>query len=134
MINNANELPTELRNQLAVIDQSQCYLLMIMASLVLSYYTINIQRQQLICTAKDPALCKCLPETLPLQTTSSIMIIIALLFFFNLSGNTLIQSRTPKECQLNQCNHLASTMVLVAALIRFCLLIQRGRISEESAL
>ena len=133
-MNNANGLPAELQNQLAVLDQSKCYLLMIMASMVLSYYTINIQRQQLICTAKDPALCKCLPKTLPLQTVSSMMVIIALLFFFNLSETTLQQSQTPNDRRLNQCNHLASTFVLAAALIRFCLLTQREHSGEERPL
>lgn len=133
MTNNTNGLPAEIRNQLAVINQSQCYLLMIIASLLLSYYSVNVQRQQLICTAKDPALCKCLPETLPLQKVSSLMVIIALTFFFYLSGNTLCQSQTSRECCLNQSNHFASTLVLLAALIRFCLLLQRERATEEES-
>lgn len=120
---NRKNLPDEVKSQLAVIDQSQWYILVILAAILLSYYSVNLQKQQLICSATNPEISKCLPDTLPIQAVSSIMIIVALIFFFNLSGETL--SNTPcntKERCRGSLNHLSSTLVLVATLVRFGLL------------
>lgn len=122
---NCRNLPDEVKQQLAVIDQSQWYILVILGAIVLSYYNVNIQRQQLICSATDPKLCKCLPPTLPIQAVSSIMVIVALIFFFQLSADTVCSTpcHTKERCR-NELSHLSSTLVLVAALVRFGLLTQ----------
>lgn len=120
---NRNNLPDEVQSQLAVIDQSQWYILIILAAIVLSYYSVNLQKKQLICSATDPEISKCLPSTLPIQAVSSIMVIVALIFFFHLSGETLCNTpcNTKERCR-SGLNHLSSTLVLVAALVRFGLL------------
>lgn len=120
-----SDLPEETRKQLAIIDKSQWYILVIIGAILLSYYTVSIQRKQLICSATDPELCKCLPKTLPFQALSSIMVITALLFYFKLSGNSMCQARNdPKQFCRSKINHNADILVIVAALLRFGLLVQ----------
>ena len=111
--------------ELSIIDQSQCYLLILLLAIILSYYSIQIQKQQLICTATDPQLCQYLPKTFPIRAVSQILPVAALMFFFRLSGDTLAQSapNTRQQCQ-NGWNHISSLLVLVAAAIRFGLLVQ----------
>ncbi len=115
-------LSSEVQQQLSLIGRSQWYILVILGTILLSYYTIDLQRQQLVCTARDPEWRGRLPETLPIQAVSSILVILALIFFYHLSKTTLHSAQTPKECHRNQLNHLSSILVLVAALVRFGLL------------
>lgn len=125
------QLPDLIQNQIQTIDESKQRILMLLTATFLSYYTVDIQRQQLICTATDEELCRCLPETFPLQTASSIIVIGALLYFTKLSKQTLALSATPKETCRNSWNHLANLLVLLAALIRFALLLDRDPDFEE---
>ena len=76
-------------------------------------------RDSLCSVTKDPC-CKCLPDPFPIQSISSLMIIIALVFFYNLSADTLCQSPADaKTCRLNKLGYIASALVLAAAVIRF---------------
>lgn len=91
----------------------------IMASLVLSYRTVEMQKQQFLQSAcgEEPTV----PSTFPLQITSSILVLTALLYFYRLSGKKISQSTG--EPQKEDClNHFANTLVILAALIRFGLL------------
>ena len=122
------ELSEEVKRQLAVIDSSQCCLLIIIGSILLSYYTVSLQKQQLICRATDPALCKCLPKTFPLQATSSIMVIVALAFFYHLSAESLEEAKgSGNPCCREGLEHMVSLFVLIAAAMRFGLLFQNEK-------
>lgn len=127
-----NSLPAEIQEQVHVIDQSKANIILIMASIILSYYTTDLQKQQLICTVKDKEECDCLPKVLPIRMISSIIIISALLFFTNLTGSILEQpAESPKQCRQNKLNHLANQLVLAAAVIRFTLLLDDDTQLEE---
>ncbi|EEG30047.1 hypothetical protein CLOSTMETH_02367 [[Clostridium] methylpentosum DSM 5476] len=113
-------IPKEIQQQLALIDRSQWFIGLTIAGIVLSYYTTGIQRQQLLCSVTKDPCCKCLPDPFPIQSISSLMIIIALVFFYNLSADTLCQSPADaKTCRLNKLGYIASALVLAAAVIRF---------------
>lgn len=113
------------KQELSIINQSQCYLLILFLAIILSYYSIQIQKQQLVCTVTDPELCRYLPKVFPIRAVSQILTITALMYFFHLSEDTLTQSasNTPQHCQ-NSWNHISSLLVLVAAAIRFGLIVQ----------
>ena len=114
-----NWLTPELQQQLHTIDQSQFYILIIILSVCLSYYNISIQKEQLICTSKGTCP-ECLPKTFPLQITSSLLVIMALFFFYGLSEQTLCLPDQSCTQQISgQRNHTASLLVLLAALVRF---------------
>lgn len=104
--------------QLAIIDQSQQYIILIIAALILSYYAAGVQRDQLVCAA---AGCKCGSNVLPVRITSSVLVIAALLFFYQLSQSTLHKCRCNRSvdgCCSPTINHMANILVLAAALIR----------------
>lgn len=104
--------------QLAIIDQSQQYIILIIAALILSYYATSVQRNQLVCAA---AGCKCGGNVLPVRVTSSVLIIAALLFFYQLSQSTLCKCRcggNADGCCSPTLNHMANILVLAAALMR----------------
>lgn len=119
------ELPEELAQQVCLIDKSQGYLIIVIAATILSYYTVSIQKQQLICTATDEEICKLLPPTLPIQAVTSILFIVSLVFFYGLTEDNVRQTKPgTKQHARNQLNHLSSILVLMAAIIRFALLLQ----------
>ncbi|WP_312645714.1 hypothetical protein [Hydrogenoanaerobacterium sp.] len=113
-------LPKEIQQQLCVIDQSQFYIIVIIAAVFLSLHATSIQRQQLICSVTQEDCCKCLPDVFPIRFLSSVMILIALVFFFQLSGENLCkpQPNCVARCS-GKMNHVASLLVLLAAAIRF---------------
>ncbi len=120
-----NSLPVETQEQVNIIDQSKINIILIIAATILSYYATDLDKQQLICTVKDNEDCDCLPKVLPIRMLSSIMIISALLYFTNLTGNILEQPQDdPKQCRKNKLNHLSNQLVLAAAVIRFTLLLE----------
>lgn len=105
---------------------SQKSYILIIAATILSYYATDLDKQQLICTVKDNEECDCLPKVLPVRMLSSIMIISALLYFTNLTGNILEQPQDdPKQCRKNKLNHLSNQLVLAAARHTFYLIAGR---------
>lgn len=118
---------TELRKQLDIVKQSHSYLGLIIFSVVLSYYVLGIQKRQLECrtSSQDIKSCECLPETEQITLIASILIIIALRYFFCLSVQTsqaACNSGTGTKAANR--NMLASFLVLAAAILRFWNLIE----------
>ena len=69
-----------LESQLSAIDQSKTEILVLILATILSYYTVDIQRQQLVCTAAGQELCDCLPKNIADTGCFSILVISALKF------------------------------------------------------
>lgn len=127
-----NSLPVEIQEQVNVIDRSKINIILIIAATILSYYATDLDKQQLVCTAKDSQECDLLPKVLPIRMISSIMIISALLYFTNLTGSILEQPQdNPQQCRKNKLNHLSNELVLAAAVIRFTLLLENDTPSEN---
>lgn len=104
--------------QLSIIDQSQQYIILIIAALVLSWYATGIQRKQLI---ESSIGCPVTGDPFPLRALSSVMVIAALLFFYRLSEQSLRQCRcsgNSSGCCSPAINHMTSILVLAASLIR----------------
>ena len=95
-----NSLPVETQEQVNIIDQSKINIILIIAATILSYYATDLDKQQLICTVKTTKSAIAMPKVLPVRMLSSIMIISALLYFTNLTGNILEQPQDdPKQCR-----------------------------------
>ncbi len=95
-------------------------------AILLSYYSVGIIKQKLVCTATDPELCQCLPKVMPIQALSNIMILLALFFYVGLSGESLRQAKrqcNPRQVHNSSLNHTANLLVLIAGMIRFGLLV-----------
>lgn len=113
---------SELCSQLNIVNQSQGYLEMIILSVILSYYVLGIQKKQLECGIAPQKIknCECLPETEPISLTASILVIVALRYFFCLSVQTA-QSACESGRGIKQANRnaIAGFLVLAAAILRF---------------
>lgn len=116
---NCPDLPEEIAAQVQVIEKSQQYILVIIGAILLSFYSTQIQKQQLICTAVEHPCCRCLPDTFPIKFISDILILAALFFFFHLSKEQVDSCEGETGCCSARLNLTASMLVLLAALIRF---------------
>lgn len=112
-------LPEDISSQVRLIEKSQHYILVIIGATLLSYYSTQIQKQQLICTAVERPCCRCLPDTFSIKFISDVLIIAALFFFFNLSKEQADACENETACCSAHFNYTASVLVLLAALIRF---------------
>lgn len=105
--------------ELSILSESQNYIVYVIIGILLSYYSISIQKEQLICsyTGTD---CSYLPNQLLIQLTGNILILIAVFFFFNLSAVNLETPTDNSKLQSsNELNYVASLLVVIATVIRF---------------
>lgn len=124
--NKTGAFSKELCQQLGILSKSQWYIIVTVCAILLSYYSVGIIKQKLVCTATDPKLCQCLPKVMPIQALSNIMILLALFFYVGLSGESLRQAKrqcNPRQVHNSSLNHTANLLVLIAGMIRFGLLI-----------
>lgn len=110
----------ELERLLGTLDGSICFIIVIIASVLLSLLALRVQRGQLrqVLAGADIAD---LPSVFPLRLTAGALIIGALGFFFCLGLDRQRQAQAgddPVERRSARLNAAASTLVLCAALLR----------------
>ena len=110
------QLPDEVQEQLKTIEASKFYITLIVISVLLSLHSINLQEEQLICSALSGEACET-PCLFPTQMTSSTLVLAALIFFFQLA-NKAAQSGEGDACA-QKVNLSASTLTLIAGALRF---------------
>ena len=126
-----NNLSEETKAQLTLIEDSKSYVFIILIGIVLSYFALDIQQKQVICAATEQD-CSCLPDVFPIKMTSSSLVMVALLFFFNVTKNNLnTPSANCADKNSKQVNYLASGAVLAASLIRYLDIINLKRSNEK---
>ena len=111
-----------LEEQLATADQSLGFLLVLVASVLLSFWTVTVQRRGLCLTlAGEEEQAAALPDVLPARRTAGAMVIGSLGFFLCLALRAWedAQSGTEAACRSASANLWASLFVLLAALLRF---------------
>ncbi|MDE6259725.1 MAG: hypothetical protein K2M42_02505 [Oscillospiraceae bacterium] len=108
-----------LNEQLRTVNQSLCYLMLIILSVILSFRSVLIQREQLEETlAGQPAGCW---NVYPIRLSASVLVVSALGFFFCLALRTCRDASRgddPAAQKSAGMNLWASLFVLAAALIR----------------
>lgn len=110
----------ELCEALNTVDTSIGYLLLIVASIVLSFISITVQRQQLVYSLEErPACISCLPAVFPIKKLSSALVIGALCFYFCLAARINRQAVDCVARRSGAANLWASAFVLIAAIIRY---------------
>ncbi len=112
-------LPPAVAQQVAVIDQSLDYIALVIVALVLTYIATSTQKKQLICSVTKDSDCACLPNTFPLQVISSVIVLAALIFFYQLAK----QSEETEDSKSHCFNFVSSVFVLVAGILRLMNLI-----------
>lgn len=125
-----------LKEQLGTVNQSIFYLMLIILSVLLSFWSVLIQREQLEeLLAGNPQKAP-LPNVLPIKLTASALTVGALGFFFCLALRTCreaAQGTDPAAQRSAGMNVQASLLVLAAALIRLCDLVYMGRARQPLA-
>lgn len=109
--------------QLGIADDSLGFLLILIASVLLSFWATVIQRKGLCLTIQgDAGGAEALPDVYPLRRKAGAMVIGSLGFFLCLALNAWEQARREQDCVARQSaftNLWASILVLAAAVIRF---------------
>lgn len=127
-----------LEEQLKTVSQSLFYLTLIILSVLLSFRSVLIQREELedLAAGKSPGAA---PDVFPIKRNASVLVVGALGFFFCLSLRTCREAargNDPAARQSAEMNVWASFFVLAAALIRlwdlgFMEAVQRAAAAEE---
>ena len=123
-----------LEEQRSIVDQSLGFLLVLVASVLLSFWTVTVQRRGLcLILAGEGEQAAALPDILPVKRVAGAMVIGALGFFLCLALNTWEEARTGPEATRRSAssNLWASLFVLVAALLRFLDLGQQEAQGEQ---
>ena len=109
----------QLREQLSILDNSLTWTNFIIISILLNQQVIRKQRCQLINqTSNDNCIYR-------LRLSSSLIIIITLFYFYNLSEYLLATSSSnPTNLKSNRINNVASGLVLFASILRLLDLLQ----------
>lgn len=115
---NTNTSSSEMKEQLQIIRESKTFLLFFLAALILSYFVISIQEEQLVCAATngdcDPPL-----DTCPMRITANLLSLFGLVYFYDLSRKTISQPVADERLRLRRrSNHVASLLTLTAGIIR----------------
>lgn len=108
----------ELGRQLGKVDASLEYILVLLVSVALSFRATVLQRQGLcrILEGEESVL----PDVFPLRLAGSLLVVMALAFFFALGVENWEESRrgNDRERASGTLNAWAALLVLCAALIR----------------
>ena len=111
-----------LRQQLGIVDQSLGFLLILIASVLLSFYTVVIQRRGLCLTISgDTEAAASLPDVYPIKRRASAMVVGSLGFFLCLALNAWQQAEKGDDCVARRSatvNLWASLFVLLAGILR----------------
>lgn len=110
-----------LKEQLRTVNQSLFYLMLIILSVLLSFWSVIIQREQLEETLAGNPQNAAASDVFPIKLSASILVVSALSFFFCLALQTCrdaSQGKDPAAQKSARMNVWASLFVLTAALIR----------------
>lgn len=108
--------------QLGTVDSSIFFLLLIILATLLSFWSILIQRGQLVCTIEgNPEAAAAAPPVYPIRHAASALIVGSLGFFLCLALRTAKEAEAGTDCVAKRSassNVWASLFVLVAAILR----------------
>ena len=114
-------------SQLETVDWSRFFLLVIIASVLLSYYSVEIGRKQLCLTLEgDGERVRALPDLFPIRVTAGALVVGSLGFFLCLAWKTWEKAAGGAEEGSARVNLWASLFVLLAALLRLGDLMAHG--------
>ena len=112
--------------QIEIINTSMNYILLIIVAVILSYESLSIQKKHLICQINPTDDCACLPDVFPIQLTSNLLTLIAVIYFYCIANQTknsqVVDCKT--KCS-NNINYISSLLVLFAAILRLYNLINK---------
>lgn len=110
-----------LEKQFALLDHSQKLILVIIIAIFLSYYATDVQKSQVECLMMHPNtnICNDFLDLFPIRLLSSMFVLVALSYFYVLSEQSLCSAQNScRQIRSASYNHMASLLVLIAAIIR----------------
>lgn len=110
-----------LKEQLGIVNQSLFYLMLIILSVLLSFWSVLIQREQLEDALEGNPQRSAAWDIFPIRISASVLVVGALSFFFCLALQTCRDASRGKDPAAQKSagmNVWASLFVLTAALIR----------------
>ncbi|MCI8441087.1 MAG: hypothetical protein HFG27_00950 [Provencibacterium sp.] len=129
----ADSLQSSYEGQLSILNQSLGFLLLVIFSVLLSFYALTLQRKQLIYSQECPERLESLPPVFPIRLLAGAIVSGSLCFFLHLALQSAQQpGQTPEQCLSSRRNIVASFLVLAAALIRLFDLSEIQRLSSCS--
>lgn len=109
---------------LATVDRSLLFLILIIFATLLAFWSVVIQRRQLCLTVQgETEAAAAAPEVYPIKHASSAIVVGSLGFFLCLALRTAREAAQGDDCVAQRSastNVWASLFVLVAALLRLC--------------
>lgn len=112
--------------QIQILDESIYYIKLIIVGIFLSLSSLKTQRCQLLNQTSGEC------NVYPRRVISSIIILFALTYFYQLSEVMLCAETTScRQKKSNQINNIASTLVLLASILRLLDLLCNGSGTEE---
>lgn len=113
----------ELCRQLGITDSSIFFLILIILGILLSFWSVKIQRRQLCLTIQgETEEAAAAPDVYPIKHAASSLIVGALGFFLCLAFQAWKQACAGDDCVAKRSastNLWASLLVLAAAIVRF---------------
>lgn len=123
-----------LKEQLGIVNQSLFYLVLIILSVLLSFWSVLIQREQVEQALAGNGQKGCLPNVFPIKISASALTVGSLGFFFCLALRTCRDASRgddPAAQKSAGMNVWASLFVLAAALIRLYDLVLMGNTRQS---
>lgn len=109
----------DLQRQYDLVSKSLDYLGLVLAAMLLNYYTVDIQKQQLSASLSGTQDPFAELDLFPFQMSSAVMLLSSTSFFFGVSQDALEQPQTDPVIQESlQLNNYINASVLIAAVVR----------------
>lgn len=119
----------QMQQQLKILDDSCKYTNFIIIGILLNQQTLKIQKCQILNPQAQTA------NVYPLRLGSNLLILCALFFFFQLSETILCNPNADcRQRSSNRINNIASTLVLIASVLRLMDLLCGGGQGASSGL
>lgn len=109
----------DLLRQFELVDKSLDYLGLVLAAILVNYYTVQVQKEQIAAALEEKSDPYANFDFFPFQLSSAVMLLSSASFFFGVSEDALTQPQTdPVILESLQLNNYINASVLVAAVAR----------------
>lgn len=111
--------------QLSILNRSSYYVFIVAIAIFLSIETLDLQRDQLLCSADGNNDCGSSQDLLPLQFTSSALTLLSTTYFYRLAKQIYSTSSDEASQLKNKFNYASSYLVFIASIIRLLNLLMK---------
>ena len=125
------ELTEENLETLCSLEKSKNYIALIIIAIAVAYHSVDIEQERLIASVCEPDRLADLPDVFPFEIFTNVSTLIAVYFFYCLSGKTLKEDTNPDNC-ISSYDFTASALVLIATMIRLYSLLRAQETADAN--